>query len=79
MSQKYTKIETAFTKCKKTDDFVKFAIKNGAHVRHKTHWVIDHPNGQRSILSSTPPKKSGFDKTRKEFGEAYSLEYLIHV
>ena len=74
-----TKTETAFQKCKKTDDYIKFAIQHGAKVRHKTHWVINHPNGSMTTMSSTPNKKSGLDKTRKEFGIAYSLEHLIHI
>lgn len=78
MANRSTKIEEAFKKCKKTEDYIKFAVQHGAKVRHKTHWVINHPNGQRTIMSSTPPKKSGLDKTRKEFGIAYDLEHLIH-
>ena len=79
MSKKITKIEEAFKKCKKTEDYIKFAIQRGANVRHKNHWVINHPCGSRTIMSSTPPKKSGLDKTRKEFGIAYNLQHLIHI
>lgn len=78
MCRNTTKMEEAFKKCKKTEDYIKFAIQHGANVRHKNHWVIDHPCGSRSTMSSTPPKKSGLDKTRKEFGIAYNLQHLIH-
>ena len=63
MANRCTKIEQAFKKCKKTEDYIKFAIQHGATVRHKTHWVINHPNGHRTIMSSTPPKKSGLDSS----------------
>lgn len=79
MVHRLNKMEQAFKKCKKTEDYIKFAIQNGATVRHKNHWVINHPNGNRTIMSSTPPKKSGLDKTRKEFGIAYNLKHIVHL
>ena len=78
MALNINKIETAFCRCKKTDDYIKFVKLMGADVRHNKHWVINHPNGDKTIMSSTPGKKSGLDKTRKEIGSIYGLEHLIH-
>ena len=77
MAMKASKIENVFLRCKETMDYIKFATSMGAKIRHVKHWVIDHPNGSRSTISSTPGKKSRLDKTRKEFGEAYNLTHLI--
>ena len=78
MARTINKIEDAFIRCKKTDDYVNFAKIMGAKIRHKKHWVIQHPDGSQTTISSTPGKKSGLDKTRKEFGIAYNLKHLIH-
>ena len=74
---KQNKIEHEFLNCKKTEDYVSFALKNGAQLRMTGHWFITHPNGRVSTLSKTTSKKKGIFKTRKEFAEIYQLSHLI--
>ena len=76
-----SKLERDLAKCKVQTDFIKFAQAQGASVRRKRHWVVHHPCGARSVLSSTP-KKHTAKKIRslvlKEFRSIYLFGGTAH-
>ena len=65
--------EADLLNCESSDDYVKFAVKQGAVVRKKNHYVIRHKCGRMSTLSCTYTKGKTLYKTRKEFKEIYGL------
>ena len=64
-------LQIELMKCNTPAEFVNFAQKMGATIRHKNHYFIKHFNGEHTVISCTPKPKIPLHKTMKEFKSIY--------
>ena len=57
--------------CNTPAEFVLFAKKHGATVRHKNHYFFKHTNGDCTVISCTPKPKIPLHKTKNQFIRIY--------
>jgi len=64
-------IHTQLMNCNTPAEFVLFAKRHGATIRHKNHYFIKHKTGEFTSISCTPKPKIPLFKTKNQFINIY--------